>query len=349
MIHTATISTLLTRTEYEQLRRDHKTKIISENEICNTALREQGISYLFASCKYEIGYCFYYCKAKINLERIANHGKQTPFAFTVSEDNKRKLKENFKKIISRILPDKVDINTWHVNRIDYTIDIETPYVKEYITMLQRGGKPYKSRIDAPKGKDGKEQHKSETEKTHYKNSVRYKNKSCLIQIYDKYEERKTIQEYPLKLLDECKNILRVEIQCFYNKTRTIKKKFELRGTSLFPFMLSKEQQKRMFTYYLRCIGGYGNYMNLLAAVNVIQKSKLKNDTKQKAISLLTEINTAKSVWKVKRKYGNRIDSIFLALKRINVNPVTIPRRYTVKELKNLFQLIDEEKSNPNNK
>lgn len=339
MIHTATILTLLTREEYCTLKDNPQAKISPTNEVFLYTVRDYGISRLHAYCKKIDDYHFYYCEAKINLNRITNNGEQTPHPFIVNERNKKLLQENFYRFIFPLLPNKANINSWSVERIDYTIDITTPHVKEYIALLQRGGKPPKTRIDSPKGEDGKEQHRSENDKTHYKNSVRYANESCLLQIYDKFEERKQIDGYPVEMLERCKNILRIELQCFYRKTRTIKRRYAIRGISICSFMLSEIDQKNIFTFYLRNICGYGDYMELTAAVNTVKESRLTGKRKEEIIALLTEINTTKNVRKIKAKYRERLEPILRSLRSLNINPVTIPRRFNIKKLNNLFSEI----------
>ena len=336
MIHTAQIFSYLTQVEFDKISRLENTATATTKNITTittTALAKQGVRKITAyQIKHKSGNVCY-CELVFNLNRVYQLGKQTPKPFIVNKDSKKQLKTNFLKIISPLLPNKADLSKWHTQRIDYTIDIQTPLVGKYIQLFQRGDKPYRSVIDNDK------QHKSEKDKTHYKNQVRYKNKSCTIQIYDKYQERLTLKHYPKEQLAQCKNILRVELQCKHNKVSAIKKRFELPNKKFLSYLLNEQQQEKLFTSYLTAICGKSTYYSLTKAKQIINKSQLRLVTKQELIHLLENVNSSKSVWKAKANYNK---TTFRRLKetidKLNINLVTIPKRWKNEQITDIFHL-----------
>ena len=335
MIHTAELITKIKYNDYHFLLQQKNVKIDNFQNVYLHALNCIGITTIQAyPQKIENGYIFW-CKIIINLNRVANSGKQTPFPFVVNDNNIYKLKENFSKFVKELLPHHSNIFYWSVQRIDYTIDIKTPNVKEYIKLLQRGDKPPFYKIDNEK------QHKKEIDKTHYPNGVRYKNKSATINIYDKYEERKEKAKYKGELLEKCKDILRLEIQCFKRKTITLKRKFKNKENGLKIFLISEEQQRKLFKYYLSHICGKANYYEYAKALKRIEESNLHDKTKKALKEILLAVAKTKSVWKTKlilkpQKYRN----YFQKLEKLNINPATIPRRWGKTELINIYRLIE---------
>lgn len=342
MIHTAHIFTQLKNAEYRRLLRLAGARITSDGEVRFNNLTEKGIRSIRAYQQRGDPLVFYWCELVINLNRVAMGGKQTPHPYIATEENKSKLKEHFREFINELLPARTDLSRWNVKRIDYTFDIKIPNVKEYIALLQRGDKPFGMHID------NSEQHKSEMEKTHYKNSVRYKNKSCTVNIYDKFEERKQIAAYPPPLLEECRDILRVEIQCRSRKVQSIGK--NIGGKRFFDYLLSEDRQRAIVGYYLSRIGGKGNYYTLKEACEIVEKSHCPRLSKKQTEKFLTTANRYKSVWKTKALYRKESASKILArLRRLNINPVTIPRRWKKRALQSFYtQIFLSEQENAEN-
>lgn len=334
MIHTAELITKIDYENYYNLLQQEKRKIDNNKNIYLHNLNNVGITRIHAfTQKIENGY-IYWCEIIVNLNRVCNNGKPTPMPFVVNRLNIEKLKINFCKFIKQLLPNRANILAWSVQRIDYTLDIKTPYVKEYIQLLQRGDKPRQCYID------NNTQHKSEMEKTHYKGSVRYKNKSVTLNIYDKYKERQK-ENYSGTLLQECKDILRIEIQCFKNKAIRIKRKFNRNSYGFKAYLLSEEEQKSIFKYYLSCICGKNTYFEYIRAVKKVEDSNFRATTKQTLILLLKSVSEHKSVWKTKVYIGKeKYYNILSKLQKIDINPVTIPRRWNIKQLKNIYHLIE---------
>lgn len=129
------------------------------------------------------------------------------------------------------------IESWHVSRIDYAVDLETPYVAEYLRLFKAGYIP--TGFSASKT---------------YAGSVYLKSKNGNINFYDKIQQVK--EKYGLSDEDIIKEIgylpeglLRLEFQCHNRWIQHLKKSFTLFETAL-PFLLNpaiacKELKRRV--------------------------------------------------------------------------------------------------------
>ncbi len=329
MIHTATLTTAISEKEYNFLLKSTKRntgKIYTLSQIGITSIKP---------IKIINDYEYYFCEIIINLNRIANNGKRTNAPFMENSESLKRLYENFSKYISRLLPYRQNINCWTVKRIDYTIDIKTPYCTEYISLLQKGNRPKKLQIDS------KDKHKKEIDKRHYSGSVRFTCKSYTINIYDKFKER-TDKGTPKEIANESKNILRIEIQCKSSKIAYISKKYGLYGQTIQNLTQLISEQSTMFLRALKAIEGGGYYYKLDTAIKRVKESTKKETIKNELITLLQSINNFRSVVTAGAKYNNKLqfNRLLLHLRELDINPVTIPKRWKVYTLPPLLKLIE---------
>lgn len=123
----------------------------------------------------------------------------------------------------------IDIREFTVTRIDYCINVETPYVSEYIAFLKRAFQAVDSggKVDHAErfGLEGSVYIKNAAE---YKENIR---KNYTLNVYDKkdrleFQERHNIhvEEADFVLAE---NILRVEVQSSYDLIRLLCEKFEI--------------------------------------------------------------------------------------------------------------------------
>lgn len=337
MIHTAELISAITRQEYQVLQ-EQENKDFYNGKLHIYTLANYGITEIQAlKIPYDENNYSYWCILRINLKRIANNGQATTSLYYCTEEEKENLTRNFERFMSTLLPQRANLSQWIVRRIDYTIDIKTPYVKEYITLLQRGNKPPYSHIDNDK------QHKREDKKTHFKGGVRYKNKSITVNIYDKYRERQSEENiYNAHLLESCRDILRIEIQCFKEKVRYIKQRRCIPHKTIYPY-LRKEIAFKTIYENLKHIAGKGDYYSYAQALKEANGKNLHLETKKKIEWFLFFINRQyKSVWKLKSEWDEReFKTLTSKLRELNINPVTIPRSYKIKKLPNILSLLQE--------
>ncbi len=328
MIHTAELTTAITQKEYnflQKLTKDKTGKIYT--------LSQKGITRI-VPIKTTRDFEYFSCKIVINLNRIANHGERTAAPFTESEENLKRLYDNFKEFMGKLLPYRADINCWTVQRIDYTRDIKTPYCAEYIELLQRGNKPSRLRIDS------KDTHKKEIDKKHYKGSVRYRCKGYTVNIYDKYKER-IDKNITREIAEESKNILRIEIQCNPSKIDYISKKNGIYGQTIESLAYLQAEQENMIKRAIKAIEGSGDYYTLKGAIDKVEKSTKKTTTKSDMTRLLQIVNQYRSVRKARANFRDieRFNRLIEHLQELNINPVTIPKAWGIKTLSPVLEII----------
>ena len=241
------------------------------------------------------------------------------------EGDLHEVSEKFNKILEQI---HLDLNTffyWTLNRVDYCINIKIQNVEDYIKLFQRCEVP--SRFQIPYDKKAKI-------RKHKEGSFYLFNKSTIINFYDKQAERFNNTG---ENLDSARDILRLEIQCKKGKTDYIKYKhnFEMKYLGYFT---SEELSLKIISSYFDKIIGKGNYYKLDKARDIINASEYTKATKDKLINVLELINKHKSIDKARVNSSYSKDSFNRYIKKIrelNINPITIPRRWEVDSLKGI--------------
>lgn len=236
-----------------------------------------------------------------------------------------KLNEKFDEFIKDIHINLPSLAHWSMKRVDYTIDIETPYVKEYIKLFQRGDKPSNfNELYCPISKTSKQ----------IDGSLYLFNKSVTINFYDKENEvlSKKIDANP------CKNILRLEVQCKKSKTNYISIKNEF-GNRFAKNFFDEQLSLNHIRYYYDKIIGSGDYYTLGEAIRIVEESKYTRKTKDKLIEVLKAVSKHRSIWKARENstYNpNCFNRYLKQIRGLGVNPVTIPERWGIDKLENLI-------------
>ncbi len=366
MTHTAELFIEITSQEYYFLMEHGEKKLERDKESGKIQhhlrmLENCGITDIRPrKAKAKTGFIFYYCVILINLQRVVNGGERTITTYD-NEQNFAILSNNFKKYMSKLLPLRTNVNDWILTRIDYNIDIKLTQenVERYIILLQRGNKNYSWKVhELLEDKERRKKSKHAQRKiTHPKGSVIFDNKQYSINIYNKLLEREKTQKergiFDEKELIDSNGILRVEIQVKKNKLHTLKRKiaqyaeFEGRPLGIFakydiaiPLILQALEQ----------ITGNNDYFTYKKAVEIIEKEIKRETTKEAVISFLQLVSHTKSLWRAKEIYKNNIsiDTVLANLKKLNINPVTIPVSFKLETMKNLFSvaLSKLKKENP---
>ncbi|MFF2155187.1 hypothetical protein ACFVVQ_07725 [Paenibacillus chitinolyticus] len=108
------------------------------------------------------------------------------------------------RIISPFIFD--DISRYKVDRIDYCINIRTPYMNWYMELIRRSDIPKSFELvlkDNPITK----------RKEPYKNALRLENKSVIINFYNKRFQIAEVFGYDFPEGQEAEDIIRLEVQC----------------------------------------------------------------------------------------------------------------------------------------
>ena len=241
------------------------------------------------------------------------------------EEDLQEVEKRFNEVLEQI---HLDLNTfcyWTLNRIDYCINIKTPNVKEYIKLFQRCSLPY--RFNIPYDKKAKV-------RKHKEGSFYVFNNSTIINFYNKELERFNNTG---KILESAKDILRLEIQCKKGKTDYIKYKYNF-DIKYLGYFTSEELSLKIIASYFYKIIGKGDYYKLDKARAIINSSQHTKATKDKLINVLELINKHKSIDKARENSNYSKDSFNRYIKQIRalgVNPITIPRRWTIDNLKEI--------------
>ena len=232
------------------------------------------------------------------------------------------IKEKFNDVIDKInaLAEKAvlpQLNDWKVNRIDYTVDIITPHVQEYINLFKRGFVP-----------KGFRHHKD------YETSIYLVSKKCRINFYDKISELKDKFklsnddiESELSYLPE--GILRLEIQCDNKKIQQIKENYNLPESSI-EYLWNKTIAYDIIAYYIKAIAGKEDCYTLnytLKKISDIYKKKTYGRcarlitllAKHQYSNLADKENIIKTMCKNKKDFNQLIFKI----RRVGVNPITL--------------------------
>lgn len=237
----------------------------------------------------------------------------------LKEDQVEELNDRFYSEIIKIHHSLPRLEYWGANRIDYAVNINTPYVKEYIRLFQRGDKP--TGFKDTKQLDG---------------SLYISNDSVTINFYDKENERL----WNGFNKDGAKDLLRIEVQCKKSKTNTLKTKYEFDSRHLGHYLSQEVSYQQLEYYYNKTIGA-GDYYKLSEAVKMVQESNYTAKTKEKLINVLRAINKCRSIWKAREESQYNISCFNRYLKQIRalgVNPVTIPSRWKVDKLDNIMSV-----------
>lgn len=293
------------------------------------ALKDKGFTEIVLS-KFKISekYRHDYMQITIQLNPIKLLGRDI-----IELTKERDLKEvahKFNKIVEEI---HLDLNTfmyWTLNRIDYAMNITTPYVEEYIKLFQRADIPYRFKMQYDKVAKTRKQRKG---------SYYLISKSTIINFYDKFKER---IDNTGKEVETAKYILRLEVQCLKSKTNAMKYKHSFEMKYLGYFWNEKFSLDNIKYYYDKTIGK-GDYYKLDKAIEKVNSSNHTSGTKKKLIIVLKEINSNKSIWKARQCTifsVERFNHYLKLIRQLNVNPVTIPRRWSINCLENLDSNIE---------
>lgn len=257
----------------------------------------------------------------------------------------------FNDEMKRISPLLKTFYDYDIKRVDYCINF---YLKELapecsqeqiINLLKRGDIP-------PSYQEWTEYAKKSHRNKRKPESFYLFNSSVTINCYSKYlqlknqskkNQEKGYAPIPPKILESAQDIIRFEVQCKYHKTFTLNQKAEALGNhdlNKFKSLLGHNFYNREVHYYWDKVIGKGDWFTMQEATRIIQ-SKHFNSQKEKRliealqfVSLHRSLATAKSLLK-----GYELEAFKRTLNdlySLNINPVTIPKRWNICHIPNLL-------------
>ena len=329
MIHTLTMThQILSPKTFDQIYKrleiitGEKPRKIANGEYKVESLKEFGFTCIkLSSKKRDVKYRYNFMQITVRLNPLKLIGINKLEVLEI--DQLQEVKKVFAEKMQIIHTSLPKLDYWTINRIDYAININTPYVEEYIKLFQRGDKPrnfkewYCSKSKIRKQPEG---------------SFYLISQSVNINFYNKEHERLS-QNFNK---DGAKDLLRLEVQCKKPKTNTIKAKYEFDSRHLAHY-LSQEISNQQIEYYYNKTIGTGDYYKLSEAIKMVQESNYTSKTKEKLIEVLRVVSRHRSIWKAREKsqYNSSCFNRYLKqIRALGVNPVTIPVRWKINKLRN---------------
>ena len=229
--------------------------------------------------------------------------------------------------------DLLPTSFWTLARVDFTIDIRTPYVSQYLQILAHGDHKYKPQ---------------------HKNGSLYMvgaDRGVIINFYSKEAEQKTWGE---EAAEKAKNILRIEVQCLDKRLAALFSRNNAKPVRDLPSMLTVNNGDPLIDMVNETIGkhilsisGLCDHISTDAAIAKIQQSKgLQERTELQLIHLIKRINRkngsisiARDRWCKETKTAATVFKARMkALYDMGINPICTPPGCPVNCLESLYQL-----------
>lgn len=327
MVHTATITCMITEKEYKNFTgRSDTIWYQQEEKYHNDSYSEDGIRLVTYRVYENKIFKGRVVSCKINFKRLIE--KKDRIGVYREADHDAVMKKFNEIMLELQLP---EWDYWIVNRIDYCVNVRTPYVKEYIMLFQKSDIPSHQRLTY----DKKTRNKSHKDGSLYlpakaRDSRKRKNKtgSQTINFYDKQDE--LIKECAaVEEIEQAQDILRLEVQCNYPKLDYIKRKYDL-DRSL-DTLLSAEICIEVLQRAILQVCHKGEYLRRSEALKAIDESKCHKTTKDKLKLIITSVaKQHQSIWKAREKFiqdgiitHEQFRNYIYKLDELGINPVTI--------------------------
>lgn len=356
MIHTITQRINVCSDFYSQFISHQQTKLYKERSQAhqtakNGLLSEIGITLYghkysitydritAAGSTEQISYVNYVIDARVNPSKVIYRESSIdiykPSDYSLFQD---RFNQEIKSFNLPFLP---DLSGWKAHRIDFTYNLRTPYVTEYIRLFHKA--------DLRGFTIKKDQHGHRSMKP---GSLYINNSAVTLNFYDKQDEmikaeggtRHTPEE-----ISQAKDILRIEVQASRDKLSGIKRKQEFTSKQISEFMQQPEAAEDLVLMYAEKVLGAATYRKKPAAITLINHSKKHQQTKEQLIAALEAISKPyKRVDEVRQEQPDlEIDKCKKILRSMDINLVTLDKNSKVKELPSipalLLEAIEEEK------
>ena len=266
---------------------------------------------------------------------------------------------NFNREAKRISPILKDFDYYSLTRLDYCINfslnelLPTCDAKQIITLIQKSHVPKRYKLY--------EEYDNIAHRTKPKPGSFYiYNDSVTINCYSKYIQllnlsveniKKGRPPVPEETLNKAKDIIRFEVQCKYPKAYALSHKSD--GTNIhYPHkymeLFTRDKCKEMITYYFNKIIGDGDWCSLSYAIAKIKLQNYNSQKEDRLIETLKSINRCRNAFYASQHYTDKDNDRFLCtlneLNQININPVTIPQHWGIKQIPNLLNTYFEKEA-----
>lgn len=350
MIHTYTARINVCKDFYSQFISHPQTKLYKERgSVHQTAknglLSEIGITLYghkysitydritAAGATEQISYIQYVIDARVNPSKVIYREsavdiyKPSDYSFFQERFNQ--------EIKSFNLPFLPPLDGWKAHRVDFTYNISTPYVKEYIRLF------HKSDLRGFTIKRDQHGHRSMKAGSLYIN-----NSAVTLNFYDKADEMQKAEggtRHTPEEISQAKDILRIEVQAGRDKLSGIKRKQEFTSKQISEFMTSPEAAEKLVIDYATKVLGNATYRKKPAAITIINHSKKQKRTKEQLIAALEAVSKPyKRIDEVRQEHPDlEIDKTKKILRDLDINLATLDKNTKVRELPSIPALLRE--------
>jgi len=265
----------------------------------------------------------------------------TDYVTVASEKYLNDVEVNFNHEAERISPVLGKFDSFLLNRVDYCFNFDIKELGVECSPEQMMSLIKRSYIPA---------HFNEweeyNEKSHRmmpnKNSLYLTNRSVTVNCYPKHYQLK--KEFPkCPNVDDALNVIRFEIQCkypkVYNMTRNIRNNSAYLKSEIME-MMSDDVSCDIIHKYFNKVIRRGDYYQLEMAKRMVTSKKFHPKKTKRLIDKLDLINSKRGISKAKEGLeGKQLDDFnrsIRELEEIRINPVTIPREWGIKYIRNLL-------------
>lgn len=239
------------------------------------------------------------------------------------------------EIRSYNLPFLPPLDGWKAHRIDFTYNLRTPYVKDYIRLFHKA--------DLRGFTIKKDQHGHRAMKA---GSLYVNNSAVTLNFYDKQDEMTKAEggtRHTPEEISQAKDILRIEVQAGRDKLSGIKRKQEFTSKQISEFMTSPEAAEKLVIDYATKVLGNATYRKKPAAITIINHSKKQKRTKEQLIAALEAVSKPyKRIDEVRQEHPDlEIDKTKKILRDLDINLATLDKNTKVRELPSIPALLRE--------
>ena len=296
----------------------HKYKV-SYDRITSTGATEQ------------ISYINYVIDARVNPAKLIYRESAIdiykPSDYSIFND---RFNQEIKSFNPPFLP---PLDGWKAHRIDFTYNLRTQHVKEYIRLMHKS--------DLRGFTIKRDQHGHRAMKA---GSLYINNSAVTLNFYDKFDEMQKAEggtRHTPEEIREAKDILRIEVQAGRDKLSGIKRKQEFTSKQISEFMQQPEAAEDLVLMYAEKVLGSATYRKKPAAITLINHSKKHQQTKEQLIAAINEVSQPyRRVDEVRAAHPElNIDKAKKILRSMDVNLVTLDKNTKVRELPSIPSLL----------
>ena len=321
MVHTAELTYEASKELYDYFR-TLPTTHREENWYYNNQLREYGIRFS-AGIILRRDFGKYSIKLIINFKRVIEQDQRVDI---LRGEEVPLVDYAFNNLMEQHMPGMPRFADWNLKRIDYCVNVRMPNVSYYVRCLQKCDVPYFYRLDY----DANRNYVRKPGSVYLVGKGKVRNRSTTINIYDKYDQWRKEGTDPA-VLEQARDILRIEVQCHKTKTDSIRKKYGLPSKKVKCF-LDEQIAYEVLEESINRITRYATFQRRAVAMKLIQASKHTKETKDKLIKLVSDVAVQhQNIAKVRNRYEesgymnkDTFRSYLEYLEKMDVNAVTVP-------------------------